>query len=62
MLITDGQLYPQFPIEAYLVYRFLQDNAAQLADPEDTFFLKHVDDKGDYLLVDENFNITGIID
>lgn len=61
-LIADGQLYPQFPIEAYLVYRFLQDNATQLSDSEDEFFLKHVDDKGDHLLVDEDLNITGIID
>lgn len=62
VLIADGQLYPQFPVEAYLVYRFLQDNATQLADPEDKFFLKHVDDKGDHLMVDEDLNITGIID
>jgi aminoglycoside phosphotransferase (APT) family kinase protein len=61
-LIADGQLYPQFPIEAYLVYRFLQDNATQLSDSEDKFFLKHVDDKGDHLMVDEDLNITGIID
>lgn len=61
-LIADGQLYPQFPIEAYLVYRFLQDNVFQLADAEDEFFLKHVDDKGDHLIVDEDLNITGIID
>lgn len=61
-LIADGQLYPQFPIEAYLVYRFLQDNAAQLSDSEDKFFLKHVDDKGDHIMVDEDLNITGIID
>ncbi len=26
------------------------------------FFLKHFDDKGDHILVDEDFNITGIID
>jgi hypothetical protein len=57
-LIADGQLYPQFPVEAYLVYRFLQDSAAQLSDPGDKFFLKHVDDKGDHLLVDENLNIA----
>ncbi|RMZ81076.1 hypothetical protein DV738_g2395, partial [Chaetothyriales sp. CBS 135597] len=65
-LIADGQLYPQFPIEAYLVYRFLQDNATQLSSDSDSeseqFFLKHVDDKGDHLMVDENLNITGIID
>ncbi|KAI1817075.1 hypothetical protein GGS20DRAFT_534349 [Poronia punctata] len=61
-LIADGQLYPQFPVEAYLIYRFLQDNVARLSDPEDKFFLKHVDDKGDHLMVDEDLNITGIID
>jgi len=26
------------------------------------FYLKPIDDKGDYLLVDEQLNITGIID
>lgn len=62
MLIADGQLYPQFPVEAYLVYQFLKDNATQLSDHEDVFFLKHVDDKGDHLMVDEDFNITGVID
>ncbi|KAI1118131.1 hypothetical protein F5Y14DRAFT_401158 [Nemania sp. NC0429] len=63
ILIADGQLYPQFPVEAYLVYRFLQDNVSQLSDPEDDkFYLKHVDDKGDHLMVDEDLNLTGIID
>lgn len=65
VLIADGQLYPQFPVEAYLVYRFLQESAAQqlLSEPEEgSFFLKHVDDKGDHLLVDEDLNITGVID
>ncbi|KAK1561602.1 uncharacterized protein LY79DRAFT_574036, partial [Colletotrichum navitas] len=61
-LIVDGQLYTQFPIEAYLVHRFLQDSASQLSDAENDFFLKHVDDKGDHLMVDEDLNITGIID
>ncbi|KAI0197744.1 hypothetical protein F4808DRAFT_463448 [Astrocystis sublimbata] len=69
-LIADGQLYTEYTVDAYLVYRFLKDNAAvQLAQQQDTeaqvsetFFLKHVDDKGDHLLVDEKLNITGIID
>ncbi|KAL2285777.1 hypothetical protein FJTKL_07502 [Diaporthe vaccinii] len=61
-LIADGQIYPQFPVEAYLVYRFLQENATQFSEPGDRLFLKHVDDKGDHLLVDEDLNITGIID
>ncbi|PNY29726.1 Uncharacterized protein TCAP_00357 [Tolypocladium capitatum] len=67
-LIVDGQLYAEYPVDAYLTYRFLKDNAAQLAQQSaetqtpEKFFLKHVDDKGDHLLVDENLNITGIID
>ncbi|KAK3687158.1 hypothetical protein B0T22DRAFT_456573 [Podospora appendiculata] len=64
-LIADGQLYPQFPVEAHLVHRLLKDaGAQQLSDPEEdeTFFLKHVDDKGDHLMVDDELNITGIID
>ncbi|PNP46605.1 hypothetical protein THARTR1_10722 [Trichoderma harzianum] len=67
-LIADGQLYTEFPLNAYLVYRFLKDNASQLVEqggetksPE-KFFLKHVDDKGDHLLVDDDLHITGIID
>ncbi|KAK2059315.1 hypothetical protein LY76DRAFT_29021 [Colletotrichum caudatum] len=61
-LIADGQLYPQFPVEAYLVHQFLKDNVFQLSDSEKLFFLKHVDDKGDHLMVDEDLKITGIID
>ncbi|KAF4977188.1 hypothetical protein FZEAL_6250 [Fusarium zealandicum] len=62
MLIADGQLYPQFPVNAYLVYKFLKDKAIELSDDEHGFFLKHVDDKGDHLMVDEDPNIIGIID
>lgn len=63
VLIADGQLYPQFPVEAYLVYRFLRHNAINLSDCDNNeFFLKHVDDKGDHILVDEDLNVTGIID
>ncbi|TRX91058.1 hypothetical protein FHL15_008040 [Xylaria flabelliformis] len=69
-LIADGQLYTEYPVDAYLVYRFLKDKAVSQLVQQDTeeaqvpekFFLKHVDDKGDHLLVDENLNITGIID
>ncbi|KAH8128632.1 hypothetical protein FP744_10008485 [Trichoderma asperellum] len=67
-LIADGQLYTEYPINAYLVYRFLKDNVSQLAEqggeakPSEEFFLKHVDDKGDHLLVDDDLHITGIID
>lgn len=63
-LITDGQLYPEYPKEAFLFYRTLRKHAGELSEcnPPGTFYLKHVDDKGDHLLVDDDFNITGIID
>lgn len=68
-LIAEGQVCTEYPVDAYLTYRFLKDKAApQLAQPSpkvpksEKFFLKHVDDKGDHLLVDENLNVTGIID
>ncbi|EPS30806.1 hypothetical protein PDE_05758 [Penicillium oxalicum 114-2] len=63
-LTPDGQIHHTYPLEAFLFYRFLHDNATKIAasDIAGKFFLKHVDDKGDHLLVDEDFNITGIID
>jgi hypothetical protein len=53
-LITDGQLYTKYPVNAYLVCRFLRDNATQLVSQEENqmterFYLKHVDDKGDHI-------------
>ncbi|KAI2466468.1 hypothetical protein F4781DRAFT_445120 [Annulohypoxylon bovei var. microspora] len=52
-LIKSGQLYTQYPI----------GNVGQLIEDDvPGFFLKHVDDKGDHLLVDNDLNITGIID
>ncbi|KAK4039240.1 hypothetical protein C8A01DRAFT_47264 [Parachaetomium inaequale] len=76
-LIADGQLYAEHPVDAYLVYRFLKENAWQLVQDDDDhatettpaskqqqqqFFMKHVDDVGHHLLVDDDLNITGIID
>lgn len=65
-LIADGQLYPEFPKEAFLFYRFLRDRAAPVlaasSEAISGFFLKHVDDKGDHVLVDEDYNITAVID
>ncbi|GKZ37462.1 hypothetical protein AbraIFM66950_009012 [Aspergillus brasiliensis] len=69
-LIADGQLFTSFPANAYLVFLFLQSQIQHLAsqpnrDSEtsmEQFFLKHVDDKGDHLMVDDELNIVGIID
>ncbi|KAF7555971.1 hypothetical protein G7046_g6436 [Stylonectria norvegica] len=66
-LIADGQLYPEYPKEALVFYTVLRDRAAPVLAIDDSelrrgFFLKHVDDKGDHLLVDDNYNITAVID
>ncbi|KAK6858672.1 Protein kinase-like domain [Apiospora arundinis] len=62
-LITSGQIYVQYPVNAYLIYRFMKENVKQLADDQSRdFFLKHVDDKGDHLLIDDDYNIIGVID
>ncbi|KAK4078251.1 uncharacterized protein Triagg1_3267 [Trichoderma aggressivum f. europaeum] len=50
-LIADGQLYTEFPVDAYLVNEVSRE-----------IFSKHVDSKGDHLLVDDDLHITGIID
>ncbi|KAF2281486.1 uncharacterized protein EI97DRAFT_368619 [Westerdykella ornata] len=63
-LIADGQLYHTCPKEAFLFYRLFAQNIDELCgdEPRDTFFLKHVDDKGDHILIDDKYNIVGIID
>lgn len=74
-IIADGQIYPKFPKEAFIFYSLLRDRAAPIlarqpgdattataTKGEERFFLKHVDDKGDHILVDKDYNITGIID
>ncbi|KAI1312738.1 hypothetical protein F5Y03DRAFT_197215 [Xylaria venustula] len=65
-LIADGQLYPDYPKEAFLFYQLLRDQAAPTLAAATAsvrgFFLKHVDDKGDHILIDDDYNIIGIID
>lgn len=38
-LISDGQLYTEYPVNAYLVYRFIKDKAADLAQSTSDAFL-----------------------
>ncbi|KAI9673421.1 MAG: prephenate dehydrogenase (NADP(+)) [Caeruleum heppii] len=71
-MIADGQLYPLWAVDAWLIHRFLLDLVPRLkectpfasagGDRNEKFFLRHADDKGDHILVDDDFNITGIID
>ncbi|KAF7716743.1 Phosphotransferase enzyme family [Penicillium ucsense] len=69
-LITDGQLFTFFPANAYIVFLYLKSRVQILAaksiahsvEVPEQFYLKHVDDKGDHLMVDEELNVVGIID
>ena len=69
-LISDGQLFAPFPANAYLVFAYLKSQLQTLAanpkhnsvEATEQFYLKHVDDKGDHLMVDDELNIIGIID
>ncbi|QPH11293.1 hypothetical protein C2857_002994 [Epichloe festucae Fl1] len=64
-LIVQDEIYSQQAVDAYLIHRFLLDLVPLMlpsGQNNDKFYLKHADDKGDHILVDEQFNITGIID
>ncbi|KAI1472459.1 uncharacterized protein F4812DRAFT_408975 [Daldinia caldariorum] len=65
-LILRGEMYSEQAVDAYLIHRFLLDIVpivlSQSVEDDGNFYLKHADDKGDHIMVDEDFNITGIID
>lgn len=64
-MIASGEIDACHPSDAYLMHRFrldLIDNVWGNDASESQLFLKHPDDKGDHILVDDSFNIVGIID
>ncbi|KAI5859849.1 hypothetical protein GGS23DRAFT_264210 [Durotheca rogersii] len=65
-LILRQEMYSQQAVDAYLIHRFLLDLVPSVlsssAQDDHKYYLKHADDKGDHILVDEDFNVTGIID
>lgn len=63
-LILRGESYTNNAIDAYLVHRFILDSVIEsiTQNEQGPFFLKHMDDKGDHILVDDEFRIVGIID
>ncbi|KAI1102469.1 hypothetical protein F4804DRAFT_312893 [Jackrogersella minutella] len=65
-LILRQELYSKHAVDAYLTHRYLFDLiplvSSSSVQSDQNFYLKHADDKGDHILVDEEFNITGIID
>ncbi|KAG6246196.1 hypothetical protein E4U23_004820 [Claviceps purpurea] len=58
-------------VDLLLAYRFRLDVLDQMSEQQQTtkaekgseqFFLKHMDDKGDHILVNDDFDIVGIVD
>lgn len=63
-LISDEEI-SSLNIDNYLSFCWRLDMIPHLlssADDRGPFYLKHMDDKGDHILVDEDYNITAIID
>ncbi|KAL4788947.1 hypothetical protein BDV19DRAFT_374874 [Aspergillus venezuelensis] len=64
-MIGSGEIDPCCPVDAYLVHRFRRDNIGAFLEnipAEKQFFLKHPDDKGDHILINDSFDIVGLID
>ncbi|KAF9885680.1 hypothetical protein FE257_012662 [Aspergillus nanangensis] len=64
-MISSGEVDTCCPVETYLMHRYRLDNLGCLrgdTSTEDQFFLRHPDDKGDHILVDDSFHIVGVID
>lgn len=65
-LIVRQESYVDRAVDAFLIHRFLLDKVPEACSQshldDGKFYLKHADEKGDQILVDGEFNITGIID
>jgi hypothetical protein len=64
--IARGEVHHTNAIDSYLVHGYLLEHAPAFSRREQCsasmYYLKHMDDKGDHILVDDDYNITGIID
>ncbi|KAK6000740.1 hypothetical protein QM012_003465 [Aureobasidium pullulans] len=64
-LMRNGEMQTHLPLELYtsLEYRLhMLDRVWKDVAPTDQFYLKHPDDKGDHILVNQSFEIVGITD
>lgn len=61
-LILRRESYIKNRIDAHLIHRWLLDDVLERFSEPGPFFLKHMDDKGDHILVNAAFDIVGIID
>ncbi|KAI1171419.1 hypothetical protein F4777DRAFT_593813 [Nemania sp. FL0916] len=63
--IETGEIAGIYPIDVYLVHQFRMDILSKFGKDfltEGKYFLKHPDDKGDHILVNEDYDIVSIID
>lgn len=63
-MIANGEVCTQ-AVDHYLTHLWRLDQIPNLnehATHGSSFYIKHFDDKGDHILVDDQFNISGIID
>jgi hypothetical protein len=66
-MIASGEIDTPSPLDTYLAHRFRLDVIDELwkqssSEKGSSFFLKHPDDKGDHILVNDSFDIVGVID
>ncbi|POR35275.1 Uncharacterized protein TPAR_04528 [Tolypocladium paradoxum] len=61
-MIASGEIEACYPVDVYLAHRFRLDIVQDLFPSGGQFFLKHPDDKGDHILVNDSFDIVGLID
>lgn len=61
-MITNRELEGCHPVNAWLAHRDRLDLIERHFTSRGLFFLKHPDDKGDHILVNDQFDIVGMID
>jgi aminoglycoside phosphotransferase (APT) family kinase protein len=65
-LIVRQECYTPRAVDAYLIHRYLLDCVPAVLShhtlDDGHFYLKHADEKGDHILIDDGANITGVVD
>ncbi|KAI1772274.1 hypothetical protein F4818DRAFT_444501 [Hypoxylon cercidicola] len=64
-MIASGEIAAEYPVDVYLAHLFrldILDHIGKEIFSEGKFFLKHTDDKGDHVLVNEDYDIVSIVD
>ncbi|KAK8029424.1 hypothetical protein PG993_010715 [Apiospora rasikravindrae] len=64
-IMADGEIDANLRTEVYLYHRFRLEAVGRLWEgvlPGHRFFLKHPDDKGDHILINDRYQIVALID